>query len=241
MSVLSTQCNPAFSTSLGSEPEGVFSKIALAFWGCGVTDSIRGFEPLDPGSIPGTLTGLSLLQGRVNVADIIWVCGTLYLGSNPSTPTNSTNQKYGGINMSEINNKMMRKINQRNTIAFNDVSGFLTARQGDAWHYIGRMPICRCTVFVHDEWVEIHNVIVFDSEQRNQGHGTAMIADIRQAFPEQHIWVNTGECSRGFWEKMVERGHIDSIENEYWWPCWDTNCTTCHPSRTTGKRRDFSW
>ena len=31
------------------------------------------------------------------------------------------------------------------------------------------------------------------------------------------------------------------FENEYWWPCWDTTCTTCHPTRTTGKRRDFSW
>ena len=42
-------------------------------------------------------------------------------------------------------------------------------------------------------------------------------------------------------EKMVERGHIDSIENEYWWPCWDTNCMICHPTRATGRRRDFSW
>ena len=56
-------------------------------------DSIRGFEPLDPGSTPGTLTGLSLLQGRVNVVDITWVCGTLDLGSNPGTSTKSTQNK----------------------------------------------------------------------------------------------------------------------------------------------------
>ncbi len=93
MCVLSTQCNPALSPSLGFEPGGVFLTEMSASWGCGVTDSIGGFEPLDPGSTPGTLTGLSLLQGRVNVADIIWVCGTLYLGSNPSTPTNSTKIK----------------------------------------------------------------------------------------------------------------------------------------------------
>ena len=92
MSVLSTQCDPAFSPSLGSEPEGVFLPITLAFWGCGVTDSIRGFEPLDPGSIPGTLTGLSLLLGHVNVADITGVCDTSDLGSNPSMPAKSTNQ-----------------------------------------------------------------------------------------------------------------------------------------------------
>ena len=90
MSVLSTQCAPAFSTSLGSEPEGVFLSMTPAFWGWGVTDSIRGFEPLDPGSIPGTLTGLSLLQGHVNVADITEVCEPSDLGSNPSMPTNST-------------------------------------------------------------------------------------------------------------------------------------------------------
>ena len=64
-------------------------------------DSIGGFEPLDPGSTPGTLTGLSLLQGRVNVVDITGVCDTPDLGSNPSMPANSKNkmkmkiQKYG--------------------------------------------------------------------------------------------------------------------------------------------------
>ena len=143
--------------------------------------------------------------------------------------------------MSEIKDRIMEKMSQRKTTSFNGVPGFFSARQGNAWHYIGRMPNSRCMVFIQDDGVEIHNVIVTDSSMRNQGHGTAMITDIRQAFPEQHIWVNTGECSRGFWEKMIDRGQIDSIENEYWWPCWDTNCTTCHPSRTTGKRRDFSW
>ena len=47
-------------------------------------DSIGGFEPLDPGSTPGTLTGLSLLQGRVNVADITGVCEPSDPGSNLS-------------------------------------------------------------------------------------------------------------------------------------------------------------
>ena len=53
-------------------------------------DSIGGFEPLDLGSTPGTLTGLSLLQGRVNVADITGVCEPSDPGSNPGTPTNLT-------------------------------------------------------------------------------------------------------------------------------------------------------
>lgn len=93
MSVHSTPCNPASYPSLGSEPGGVFATKSPASWGCGVTDSIRGFEPLDPGSTPGTLTGLSLLQGRVNVVDITRVCDAPDLGSNPSTPAKITQNK----------------------------------------------------------------------------------------------------------------------------------------------------
>ena len=100
MSVHSKPCNPALYPSLGSKPGDVFFSITSASWGCGVTDSIGGFEPLDPGSTPGTLTGLSLLQGHVNVVDITGVCDTPDLGSNPSMPTNSKqngneNKKYG--------------------------------------------------------------------------------------------------------------------------------------------------
>lgn len=89
MSVHSTNCNPVFSHSSGSEPEGVFNLNSLVSWGCGVMDIIGGFEPLDPGSTPGTLAGLSLLNGCVNVADITWDCDSLDLGSIPSTPTKS--------------------------------------------------------------------------------------------------------------------------------------------------------
>ena len=46
-----------------------------------------------------------------------------------------------------------------------------------------------------------------------------MISQIRAAFPDKTIWVNSWDCSRGFWEKMVEEGYIDEIENEYDWPC----------------------
>ena len=144
--------------------------------------------------------------------------------------------------MTQVIRKMnIEKINKK-AYAINGVPGFTpTPRDEDAWHYVGMVPTSRCTVFVHEDWVEIHNVIVYGSINQKQGHGTAMIANIRQAFPGHHIWVNTGECSRGFWGKMVERDYIDSIENEYWWPCWDTTCIICHPTRTTGKRRDFSW
>ena len=86
MSVHSTNCNPVFSHSSGSEPEGDFTLNSLDR-GCGVTDIIGGYEPLDPGSTPGTLAGLSIQHGRVNVADITWDCDSLDLGSIPSTPT----------------------------------------------------------------------------------------------------------------------------------------------------------
>ena len=89
MSVLSTQCDPAFSTSLGSEPEGVFLSMTPAFWGCGVTDSIRGFEPLDPGSIPGA----SILWGH-GVTESITDCEVVGPGSNPGAPTDFNHWRY---------------------------------------------------------------------------------------------------------------------------------------------------
>ena len=55
-------------------------------------DSSGGVEPLDLGSTPGTLTGLSLLQGRVNVADITGVCEPSDPGSNPGTLANLRNK-----------------------------------------------------------------------------------------------------------------------------------------------------
>ena len=93
MSVYSPNCNPVFPHSPSSEPESEFKLNSLDFWGCGVTDIIGGFEPLDPGSTPGTLAGLRLLHGRVNVVDITWDCDSLDLGSTPSTPTKSTQNK----------------------------------------------------------------------------------------------------------------------------------------------------
>ena len=140
--------------------------------------------------------------------------------------------------------KTMKKATEhrQRIVAINGVLGFWKhPRNNGWWIYNGRIPISNCIVIITDDDVEIHNVAVHEEQYRGQGHGTAMIADIRQAFPDHHIWVNTAECSRGFWEKMVERGYIDSIENEYWWPCWDTTCTICHPTRTTGRRRDVAW
>ena len=71
MSVNQSNCNTEASTikpSLGylSEVGFAFKKnVNQARRGCGVVDSISGFEPLDPGSNPGTLTGLILFQGML--------------------------------------------------------------------------------------------------------------------------------------------------------------------------------
>jgi len=185
--------------------------------------------------------GASENNGGTQVSGVVsetppW-CGLKY-------PSNSIRKK-GEMIMK--NNEKIRIIEKETEYrpriySINGVSGFWKhARYENCWIYNGRLPVCNCWVFSLDDWVEIHNVIVHELDDRGNGHGSAMIADIRTAFPDKHIWVNTGECSRGFWEKMSQRGFIDSIENEYWWPCMDTACTTCHPSRATGRRRAMAW
>ena len=123
------------------------------------------------------------------------------------------------------------------TIEINRIKGFFPMEQGTWFRYVGRLPISSCTVIVEKDSVEIHNVVVYERDDRKKGHGTKMITDIRMAFPFKHIWVDTCIHARPFWDKMVERGHIDSIENDYPIPCSNSNCVVCHPKRSTGKRR----
>ena len=54
-------------------------------------DSTGGFEPLNPGSIPGTFTGPGLHAGY-SVADIMADCEVANPGSNPGTPAKSKNE-----------------------------------------------------------------------------------------------------------------------------------------------------
>ncbi|RZD44988.1 MAG: hypothetical protein CXT69_03725 [Methanobacteriota archaeon] len=125
-------------------------------------------------------------------------------------------------------------------VAFNDVSGFWdNPRHENCWIYNGRMPIAKCWIFVKNDYVEIHNVMVYNPENRNSGFGSAMVADIRRAFPNHCIWVDSWNCTRGFWSKMVDRGKINFIANDYSWPCINTTCKTCHPNRIV-RRRAFS-
>ena len=56
--------------------------------GCGVTVSTVGFEPINPGSTPGTLASLELHTGY-SVVDIMAFCEVANLGSNLSTPAKS--------------------------------------------------------------------------------------------------------------------------------------------------------
>ena len=55
-------------------------------------DSTGGFEPLNPGSIPGTFTGPGLHAGY-SVADIMADCEVANPGSNPGTPAKSKKWK----------------------------------------------------------------------------------------------------------------------------------------------------
>ncbi len=71
---------------LYSQTDAAFRMNAPGPWGCGVMDSTGGFEPLNPGSIPGTFTGLGIHTGY-SVVDIMADCDVANPGSNPGTPT----------------------------------------------------------------------------------------------------------------------------------------------------------
>ena len=96
-----------------------------------------------------------------------------------------------------------------------------------------------CTIIHNNDYslIEIHNFAVVNKLDRGKGNGQKIIAAIRGYFPKAHIWCDTWDHSRPFWEKMRARGYIDSIENDYSWPCFDTSCKLCHPSRANGRRR----
>ena len=112
-------------------------------------------------------------------------------------------------------------------------------RKDNCWVYHGRMPISSCWIFIYDNSIQIENVIVINPKNRDRGHGKKMISDIRLAFPEYEIWVDSWNCTRPFWKKMQQMKYIDSIANDYSWPCINTTCVTCHSKRGEFRRRAF--
>ena len=137
------------------------------------------------------------------------------------------------------NKKQACKI-EENAVYINGIGPFCEhPRKENFWIYNGRMPSSNCWIFNKDGKVEIHNVIVYNPLIRKSGHGRAMISDIRRAFPQSHIWVDTWNCTRPFWQKMHHEGFIDSIANDYSWPCINTTCMICHPNRSESRRRVF--
>ena len=112
------------------------------------------------------------------------------------------------------------------------------SRQG-WWIFQGSFPYGVCTIIPNEDWtiIEIHHVIVFNEQLRRKGHGTKMISRIRRFFPEATIWVDTWDHSRPFWQKMIDKKYVDFIGNDYSWPCFDTTCLVCHPTRVNGIRR----
>ena len=169
--------------------------------------------------------------------DIKTVCGTVNPGLNPGTlAIQGDNMK---MKIEKQNTKQACKIDE-DTVSINGIGPFCEhPRKENCWIYNGRMPTSNCWIFINGNKVEIHNVIVYNPEIRKFGHGSAMISDIRKAFPESHIWVDTWNCTRPFWQKMQHQGFIDSIANEYSWPCINTTCMTCHPNRSESRRRVF--
>jgi hypothetical protein len=100
------------------------------------------------------------------------------------------------------------------------------------FHYTGMFPICGCIVIFSKDGgsIEIHHFGIFEEQNRGQGYGQTMVKNIRDTFPNAYIWVRTWTHSRGFWQKMHQRGYIDDIANQYDWPCFDMACLTCHPN-----------
>jgi|TARA_B110000914_G_C15514706_1_gene472771 hypothetical protein len=123
-------------------------------------------------------------------------------------------------------------------VSINGVSGFWKHHKHEnCWIYNGRMPISNCWVFINENSVQILNVAVHNPENRKCGFGSQMISDIRCAFPNSHIWVDTWNCSRPFWKRMMQRAVIDFIANDYSWPCTNTTCKICHKDRPDHTRR----
>ena len=138
------------------------------------------------------------------------------------------------------NEKEEKEETERNprVVSMNGVSGFWKhPRYENCWIYNGRMPTSNCWIYINDNDVQILNVMVYNPEDRKCGFGSQMISDIRLAFQQMHIWVDTWNCSRPFWQKMKQRGMINSIANDYSWPCANTTCTTCHKDRPDYSRR----
>ena len=170
--------------------------------------------------------------------DIMTVCGTVDPGSNPGTLAIQEGDKMK-IETKKQNKKQACKIDGK-TVSINGIGPFCEhPRKENCWIYNGRMPTSNCWIFVNGKNVEIHNVIVYNPDARFSGNGTTMISDIRKAFLESHIWVDTWNCTRPFWQKMQQAGFIDSIANDYSWPCINTTCITCHPNRGESRRRAF--
>jgi hypothetical protein len=140
----------------------------------------------------------------------------------------------------KIRKKEKKEANQnwQELVSFNGIAGFWEhPKQENCWIYNGRMPISNCWIFINPNNIQILNVVVYNPENRKSGFGAKMISDIRGAFPDSHIWVDTWNCSRPFWEKMKQRGMINFIANDYSWPCTNTTCKVCHKDRPAGTRR----
>ena len=169
--------------------------------------------------------------------DIKTVCGTVNPGSNPGTlAIQGDNMK---MKIEKQNTKQACKIDE-DTVFKNGIGPFCEhPTKENCWIYKGRMPTSNCWIFTNGNKIEIHNVIVYNPDNRHSGHGTIMISDIRKAIPESHIWVDTWNCSRPFWQKMQQEGFIDSIANDYSWPCINTTCMICHPNRSEYRRSVF--
>ena len=101
--------------------------------------------------------------------DIKSVCGTVNLGSNPSTLANLRSD-----NMNEIKIKIKEEREETGTncriISINGISGFWKhPRHENCWIYNGRMPMANCWIFISDNSIKLLNKIK-EIKEFNIGH-----------------------------------------------------------------------
>ena len=162
-------------------------------------------------------------------------CGPTDPGSIPGASTNLGDK----MKIKLIKNIAKEKKQENQEFIRNDITFKKHPNKENCWIYHGRMPISSCWIYFYDDSIQIENVIVCNPTERGHGFGMLMISDIRQAFPYQKIWVDTWNCTRPFWQKMVQCGYVDEIANDYSWPCINTTCITCHQNRNVPRRRVF--
>ena len=112
------------------------------------------------------------------------------------------------IETKKQNKKQVCKIDENTVFTKRNRSICEHPRKENCWIYNGRMPTSNCWIFVNGNKVEIHNVIVYNPDNQILDMVQMAISDIRKAFPESHIWVDTWNCPDHFGKKCNRKDSL---------------------------------